>query len=89
MSDRYQGPVRILDELGVLLTVGTADLSYDPELDHWSGNLEVVAGSGVAGKGLVVQIEADGRRGRAQLKPVDNREPYAHSQVIGLGPKPF
>lgn len=85
----YSRIVRILDENGVLLAVGTADLAQDPELDTWRGELEVVAGTGVAGKALVVQIEADGRQGRAQLQPIDNRENYAHSRIVGLGPWPF
>ncbi len=89
MSDSFRGPVRILDEDGVLLTVGTASLSYDPTTDNWVGQLEVVAGTGVAGKALVVLIEAEGRRGRAQLQPLDNRPPMAHSRVVGWGARPF
>ena len=89
MADTYQGQVRILDDNGVLLTVGTAELAYDPEADNWSGQLEFVAGTGVAGKALVVQLEINGQRGRAQLRPIDNEGAMAHSAVVGLGPQPF
>ena len=89
MADGYQGLVRILDDNGVLLAVGMADLAYDPEDDNWSGQLEFMAGTGVAGKALVVQLEVDGRRGRGQLKPLDNEGTSAHSAVVGLGPRPF
>lgn len=89
VADAYQGPVRILDENGVLLLVGTADLAYDPEADNWSGQLEFMAGTGVAGKALVVQLEIEDRRGRGQLNPLDNEGTTAHSAVVGLGPQPF
>jgi hypothetical protein len=89
MADAYRGQVRILDDNGVLLAVGMAELAYDPEDDNWSGRLEFMAGTGVAGKALVVQLEIDGRKGRGQLQPLDNEGNSAHSAVVGLGPSPF
>jgi hypothetical protein len=89
MADAYRGQVRILDDNGVLLAVGMADLAFDPEDDNWSGRLEFMAGTGVAGKALVVQLEIDGRKGRGQLQPLDNEGTSAHSAVVGLGPSPF
>ena len=89
MADSYQGPVKILDEDGVLLAVSMADLRDEASIHTWTGQLELPAGTGVAGKALVVQIEVDGRRGLAQLKPLDNDAPVAHSSLVGLGPKPF
>jgi hypothetical protein len=89
MADAYRGQVRILDDNGVLLAVGMADLAFDPENDNWSGRLEFMAGTGVAGKALVVQLEIDGRKGRGQLQPLDNEGTSAHSAVVGLGPQPF
>jgi hypothetical protein len=89
MADTYQGQVRILDDNGVLLAVGSADLAYDQEDDNWSGQLEFMAGTGVAGKALVVQLEIEERRGRGQLNPLDNAGTTAHSAIVGLGPKPF
>ena len=85
----YSGPVRILDTNGFLLAVGTADLNEDQEDQVWGGTLEVMAGTGVAGKALVVDLETDGRRGRAQLVPIDNKGDAAHSRVVGLGPSPL
>ena len=85
----YSGPVRILDTNGFLLAVGTADLSEDEENHGWGGTLEVMAGTGVAGKALVVDLETEGRRGRAQLLPIDNKGVAAHSRVVGLGPSPL
>lgn len=89
MADGYSGLVRILDEDGVLLAVGSGDLSFDPDSETWTGMLELVPGSGVAGKALVVEIEIDGKRGKAQLTPIDNEGDVAHSRLVGLGPKPF
>lgn len=89
VADTFEGQVRILDDNGVLLAVGLADLAFDPEADNWSGHLEFVAGTGVAGKALVVQLDIDGKRGRGQLQPLDNQGTTAHSAVVGLGPQPF
>ena len=84
----YSGPVRIIDTNGFLLTVGTAEIVDDPELGAWSGRLEVLDGTGVAGKALVVDLEVDGHRGRAQLIPESTRGDMAISAVVGLGPIP-
>jgi hypothetical protein len=85
----YSGPVRILDTAGNLLAIGTTELEKDPENHIWRGTLEVMAGTGVAGKALVVDLEADGRTVRAQLLPTDNKGVSAHSRVIGLEPEPI
>jgi hypothetical protein len=88
-ANPYSGPVRILDINGFLLAMGIADLEADPDNDTWGGTLEVMAGTGVAGKALVVDLEADGKKGRAQLLPVDNQGEAAHSRVVGLGQSPL
>ena len=88
-ANAYSGPVRILDTTGNLLAVGIANLEDDPESHTWQGTLEVMAGTGVAGKALVVDLETDGGRGRAQLLPIDNKGEAAHSRVVGLGPSAF
>lgn len=85
----YSGPIRILDTTGNLLAVAVANLEEDPENHSWRGTLELMAGTGVAGKALVVDLEAAGRKGRAQLLPTDNKGDAAHSRVVGLGPQPF
>ncbi|MGH8927362.1 MAG: hypothetical protein ACRDWH_03355 [Acidimicrobiia bacterium] len=85
----YSGSVRILDTNGILLTVGTASLETDDNLGTWTGTIEVVAGTGVAGKALVVYLEIDGRRGMSQLVPIDNDGATAHLTVVGLGAPPF
>jgi hypothetical protein len=85
----YSGPIRILDITGNLLAIGVGTLEEDPENHSWRGVLELMSGTGVAGKALVVDLEADGRRGRAQLLPTDNKGEAAHSRVVGLGPQPF
>jgi hypothetical protein len=89
MADTYSGQVRILDDNGVLLAVGTAKLGYEEAVDNWAGEIEVVAGGAVSGKALVVHLEIEGNRGRAQLRPIDNRGVMAHLAVVGLGPQPF
>ena len=88
-ASSYSGPVRILDMNGVLLTISIASLETDEEQGTWTGIVEIVAGSGAAGKALEVMIEIDGHRGRAQLLPKDNEGTFAHSRVVGLGPQPF
>jgi hypothetical protein len=85
----YSGPVRILDTNGVLLTMGIVNVTADEEQGTWNGTLEVVAGTGVAGKALVVDLVAENGRGRAQLIPIDNDGVMAHSRVVGLEPFPF
>ncbi|HKY48608.1 MAG TPA: hypothetical protein VJQ79_11580 [Acidimicrobiia bacterium] len=85
----YSGPVRILDTTGNLLAIGIASLEDDEANLSWRGTLELMAGTGVAGKALVVDLEIDGRRGRAQLLPVDNKGETARSRVVGLGQSPL
>jgi hypothetical protein len=85
----YSGPVRIFDTNGNLLAIGIASLEDDEANLNWGGTLEVMAGTGVAGKALVVDLELEGRKGRAQLLPVDNRGEAAHSRVVGLGQSPL
>lgn len=88
-SSPYSGPVRILDPTGNLLAVGIASLEDDEANLSWRGTLELMAGTGVAGKALVVDLEIDGRRGRAQLLPIDNKGETARSRVVGLGQSPL
>ena len=85
----YTGPVRILDPNGVLLAVGTAELEDDPEAASWKGELTVLDGTGVAGKALVVSLEFDGQRLRAQLIPERVAGDNAISNVVGLSDSPF
>lgn len=90
MADSFEGPVRILGDDGTLLTVGSASLSSDPGQGNWSGKLETLNGTGVAGKALVVELEIPGNgKGRAQLTPDGVRQDRAISSVVGLGPKFF
>lgn len=88
-ASAYSGPVRILDTTGNLLAIGIVNLEDDPEGYSWRGILEVMSGTGVAGKALVVDLETDGRKSRAQLLPMDNKGEAAHSRVVGLGPSAF
>lgn len=85
----FSGPVRILDTNGNLLTVGMVDVADDQESGGWKGTLEVLPGTGVAGKALVVDLEMNGNRSRAQLIPIDDKGELAHSRVVGLGPRLF
>lgn len=85
MSRGYEGPVRILGSDGYLLTTGSATLESDPEFGSWKGQLQTLAGTAVAGKALVVQIETpDGWKGRAQLTPSAVSGDRAWSTVTGL-----
>lgn len=87
MSDGYEGPVRVLGSDGILLTTGSARLEPDPDLGSWKGLLQTLAGTAVAGKALVVEIETpEGGRGRAQLTPAGVNGDRAISTVTGLGP---
>jgi hypothetical protein len=83
----YSGLVRILDPTGPLLTVGQASIARTE--DGWEGTIEIIGGTAVAGKALVVDLEFDGRKGLAQLIPVDDNGDVAHSRVVGLGPSPL
>lgn len=90
MADSFQGPVRVMGGDGILLTTGSATLASDPEMGGWTGTLETLKGTGVAGKALVVEIEIPGNgRGRAQLTPDTVNGDMAISQVVGLEPQFF
>ncbi|MEX1038639.1 MAG: hypothetical protein WDZ96_07280 [Acidimicrobiia bacterium] len=91
MSDGYQGPVRILGSDGVLLTTGRVSLEADAEHGNWTGVLETLKNTAVAGKALMVTLETiDGHRGDAQLVPVSENGDRALSKVVGIGTKrPF
>lgn len=90
MSEYYEGPVRVLGGDGVLLTTGTARLEPDPELGSWTGLLQTLVGTAVAGKALVVEIETpEGVRGRAQLTPSGTNGDRSISKVTGFGISPF
>lgn len=86
----YRGPVRIMGDDGILLTTGAASLEMDEEMGNWTGLVQTLAGTGVAGKALVVEIEIPGGgRSRAQLTPKGEAGEKATSAVIGLGESPF
>ncbi len=91
MSDTYQGGVRILGSDGVLLTTGSVSLETDPEHGNWKGVLQMLTGTAVAGKALVVTLETpDGGRGDAQLIPASEEGDKALSFVTGIGTaRPF
>lgn len=90
MADGYEGPVRVRGSEGILLTTGTAILHWDEDSANWTGLLQTLDGTAVAGKALVVQLETpDGARGAAQLTPEGGVGEYYTSSVIGLGPPPF
>jgi hypothetical protein len=82
----YHGPVRITGSDGILLTTGSVDLEPDPETAGWSGQLQTLRGTAVAGKALVVELEIPGDgRGWAQLTPDGQNGEYAVSKVTGIG----
>jgi hypothetical protein len=59
-------------------------------MGNWTGLLQTLDGTAVAGKALVVQLETpDGEVGTAQLVPEGGSGEYYISEVIGLGPAPF
>ena len=90
MADSYEGPVRVLGSDGILLTTGIAALETDPDMGNWKGILQTLAGTAVAGKALVVEIEIpDGDRGMAQLTPAGEVGERATAHVVGLGTTPF
>lgn len=90
MADSYHGPVKIRGDDGVLLTTGRATLAEGPEHGTWTGTVETLRGTAVAGKALVVRIEIPGNGvGRGQLTPAGQNGEKAVSRVTGLGPKPF
>lgn len=88
--DSYSGPVRILDSNGILLTIGSAELSSQPETASWGGMLRVMANTGVAGKALLVKLEIpDGAIGAAALDPLPESDGVAFAEVAGIGVQPF
>lgn len=90
MADSYEGPIRIMGGDGILLTTGQAALELDSEHGNWKGVVQTLAGTGVAGKALVVELEIpEGGRGRAQLTPLRVVEDRAQSSVTGFGTPPF
>ena len=90
MATGYEGPVRIMGGDGTLLTTGQAALETDTDHGSWTGIVQVLRGTGVAGKALIVELEIpDGGRGRAQLTPLREVEDRAQSTVTGLGAPPF
>lgn len=90
MADSYEGPVRVRGGDGILLTTGSAKLEWDPEMASWTGLLQILDGSAVAGKALIVQLEIpDGGVGTAQLVPQGETGEFCTSSVTGLGDRPF
>lgn len=90
MADSYSGPVRILGGDGILLTTGVAAIETNRESGTWTGLVQTLSGSAVAGKALVVEIEIpDGDKGRAQLTPQGTVGERSTSSVVGLGAEPF
>lgn len=90
MADSYEGPIRILGGDGVFLTTGQAVLEADPDMGNWTGVVQTLRGTAVAGKALVVELEIpDGGRGRAQLIPRGESGERAQSNVTGFGHPPF
>jgi hypothetical protein len=80
----YSGPVRIHLPDGPLLTVGSIEVDDDPEQGTWVGTLQVLDGTGVAGKALVVDLLMGDQKGRAQLIPQGTAGDMALSRVVGL-----
>lgn len=90
MADSYEGPIRIMGGDGILLTTGQAALENDVEMGSWTGVVQTLKGTAVAGKALIVELEIpDGGRGRAQLTPRGEVGERAQSTVTGFGEPPF
>jgi len=90
MAESYEGPIRIMGGDGILLTTGQAALELDADHGNWTGVVQTLVGTGVAGKALVVELEIpEGGRGRAQLTPLRVVEDRAQSSVTGFGTPPF
>lgn len=86
MSDKYEGGVKIMGSDGVLLTTGKVSLEVDPEHGNWTGLLETLNGTAVAGKALVVSLETPDRKlGDAQLVPSGHDGDRSISTVTGIG----
>ncbi len=81
----YEGPVRVYLPDGAILTTGRAQLEVDTEMSTWRGMLQVLKGTAVEGKALVVDIEVpDGGRSRAQLVPAGQSGERAYSKIVGM-----
>ena len=90
MADSYEGPIRISGGDGILLTTGQAALKTDPEMGTWTGIVQTLRGTAVAGKALIVELEIpEGGRSKAQLIPHAEVGDRAQSKVAGLGAPPF
>lgn len=90
MADSYEGPIRIMGGDGIFLTTGQANLETDTELGNWKGVIQTLAGTAVAGKALIVELEIpDGGRAKAQLTPLRTIDEWAQSTVTGFGDPPF
>jgi hypothetical protein len=90
VADSYSGPIKILGGDGIFLTTGVASLEDDNETASWKGLVQMLSGTGVAGKALVVELETpEGGRGRAQLTPHATVGDRSTSVVTGLGDKPY
>lgn len=90
MPGSFEGPVRIMGSDGILLTTGQAALEIDAEKGNWTGVVQTLRGTAVAGKALIVELEiADGGRARAQLTPLREVGDHAQSSVTGFGEPPF
>jgi hypothetical protein len=86
MSDGYLGPVRVIGDDGVLLTTGSINVEADPVHGNWTGTLETLPYTAVAGKALVVTLETpNGHSGKAQLVPESENSDRSISRVIGIG----
>ncbi|MGD2101998.1 MAG: hypothetical protein PVG83_07155 [Acidimicrobiia bacterium] len=82
--------MRISGGDGILLTTGQAALQIDPEMGTWTGIVQTLRGTAVAGKALIVDLEIpDGGTGRAQLTPHAVVGDRAQSRVSGLSAPPF
>lgn len=91
LTDHYEGPIRVYGMDGAILTTGKVELDSVPETQSWKGMLQVLRGSAVDGKALVVYLETpEGDRGKAQLVPAGQSGERAYLKVVGLGPeRPF
>ena len=91
MADSYTGPIRISGSDGIFLTTGAAALETDPEMGSWKGIVQMLRGTAVAGKALVVELEIpDGGTARAQLTPQGEvGTDRFSSAVTGFGDPPF
>jgi hypothetical protein len=91
LTGHYEGPVRVYGLDGAILTTGRAEMDVDPDTRTWKGMLQVLAGTAVDGKALVVHIETpEGGRGKAQLVPAGRSGDRSYLKIVGLGTtRPF